>query len=231
MSFETSDPSVAFINDESVVDFLNGEYYYVNLVCVGPGNCKITMKVDDGKKVRKAVLKVEVQTKLPKMKMSQSKATLKLEKGADTLQLRAYDANTDTDMDVKWASSNKKVVKVNAEGKVRAIAAGTATITATTKNGQKQVVKCKITVKAPSTKNEATKITGDTKVTVKAGEKKALEIKVKPEGAKVTFTSSDSKIVKVTKDGTIKGIKAGKATITVKAAEGKAELKIKVVVK
>ena len=65
----------------------------------------------------------------------------------------------------------------------------------------------------------------------KAGEKKAREIKVKPEGAKVTFTSSDSKIVKVTKDGTIKGIKAGKATITVKAAEGKAELKIKVVVK
>ncbi|MBR2798234.1 MAG: Ig-like domain-containing protein [Clostridia bacterium] len=232
IAFETSDPGVAFINPDSKVAFMNGESSTVQLVAVGPGTCKITMKVNDGKKIRKASMTVEVETKRPKLKISQRTATLKLEKGKDTLQLRAYDANTDTDMEVKWASSDTSVAKVNVDGKVRAVGAGKATITATTKNGQKQVVKCKITVKAPSTENVAAKkITGDTKVTVKAGEKKALEIKVKPEGAKVTFTSSDSKIVKVTKDGTIKGIKAGKATITVKAAEGKAELKIKVVVK
>ena len=237
VTFETTDPGVAFVDSKSIKGFQNAlasgsSLSDVKITAVGPGKCKIIMKVDDGKKVRKATLNVEVETKQPKLKISQRKATLKLEKGSDILYLRAFDAYTDKDIEVKWTSSDTSVAKVNVDGKVRAVGAGKATITATTKNGQKQVVKCKITVKAPSTENVAAKkITGDTKVTVKAGEKKALEIKVKPEGAKVTFTSSDSKIVKVTKDGTIKGIKAGKATITVKAAEGKAELKIKVVVK
>ena len=237
VTFETTDPGVAFVDDDSVKGFQNAiesgsSLSDVEIKAVGPGTCKIIMKVNDGKKIRKASLKVEVETKRVDLQISQKKATLKLQKGSDILYLRAYDADTDKDVKVKWASSNTKVAKVNTEGKVRAVGAGTATISATTKNGQKIVVKCKVTVKAAATKNEvAKKITGDTKVTVKVGEKKALDIKVKPEGAKVTFTSSDSEIVKVTKDGKIKGIKAGKATITVKAVNGKAELKIKVIVK
>ena len=51
----------------------------------------------------------------------------------------------------------------------------------------------------------------------------------KPAGAKVTFKSSDTSIVKVGKDGQIKGVKAGKATITV-SGDG-VEFKIKVTVK
>lgn len=51
---------------------------------------------------------------------------------------------------MKWKSSKSSVVKVDANGKVTAKKAGTATITATTKNGLKAA--CKITVTDPATK-------------------------------------------------------------------------------
>ena len=51
---------------------------------------------------------------------------------------------------MKWKSSKSSVVKVDANGKVTAKKAGTATITATTKNGLKAT--CKITVTDPATK-------------------------------------------------------------------------------
>ena len=64
---------------------------------------------------------------------------------------------------------------------------------------------------------------------VKVGKTKELNIKVKPAGAKVTFKSSDKNVVKVSKDGKITGINAGKATVTV-SGDG-VEFVVKVTVK
>ena len=222
VEYETSDPSVAFIKEDK-----SGAYVFAT----GAGKATVTIKVDDGKTVRTAKVHVTVNGKTPKLAISQTKATIKMVEGGDnTLKLYAYNADTDAPMKVKWTSSDTSVAKVSASGKVTAVGAGKATITATTKTGVKQSVKCQITVKVKATENKA-KITGDEKVTVKVGKTKALNIKVKPAGTKVTYTSSDTKVVKVTKTGKIKGIKAGKATITVKTADGKASFKIKVTVK
>ena len=48
-----------------------------------------------------------------------------------------------------WTGSNKKVASVDANGKVKALKAGTATITGTAADGSKKKVTCKITVKQP----------------------------------------------------------------------------------
>ena len=61
------------------------------------------------------------------------------------------------------------------------------------------------------------------KATVYVGKTLKLKATVKPaaaSNAKITWKSSNSKVAKIT-NGTVKGIKAGKATITAKAANGK----------
>jgi len=225
VSYETSDPSVAFVEDGYDL-----EGYSAEIVASGVGKCTITVKVDDGKKVRVSKLKVTVAGKTPKPVIDQNKVTLNMEKGPKSITLNVYDADTKQALKVTWASSDKNVAKVSKNGKVTAVGAGKATITATHKDTGK-TLKCVVTVKAKSSENadKVKKITGDSKVSVKVGEKKTLNIKVKPAGAKVTFKSSDTSIVKVSKDGQIKGIKAGKATITV-SGDG-VEFKIKVTVK
>lgn len=56
---------------------------------------------------------------------------------------------------VTWYSSNKKVATVNSNGKVTAIAAGTATITAKTSNGLK--AQCTITVRKSNSSSDTSK--------------------------------------------------------------------------
>lgn len=69
------------------------------------------------------------------------------------------------------------------------------------------------------------------KATVEVGETFKLVLKVSPSSAGVTYKSSNKKIVSVSKKGIIKGIKPGKATITIKAKEGSKKATSKVTVK
>ena len=108
---------------------------------------------------------------------------------------------------VKYTSSNKKVATVNSKtGAVKGLKAGTVTITATS---GKLKATYKLTVKNPTfslTKSSAT---------IKKGKTTTIKSKAAPAG-KVTYTSSNRKVATVTSKGVVKGIKKGKATITVK---------------
>ena len=57
----------------------------------------------------------------------------------------------------KWTSSNSKIVRVSSEGKIIAVAKGTATITAQINNGKKAT--CKVTVKAARAKGKRIELT------------------------------------------------------------------------
>lgn len=108
---------------------------------------------------------------------------------------------------VKYTSSNNKVATVNSKtGAVKGLKAGTVTITATS---GKLKATYKLTVKNPTfslTKSSAT---------IKKGKTTTIKSKAAPVG-KVTYTSSNRKVATVTSKGVVKGIKKGKATITVK---------------
>ncbi len=108
---------------------------------------------------------------------------------------------------IKYTSSNTKVATVNSKtGAVKGLKAGTVTITATS---GKLKATYKLTVKNPTfslTKSSAT---------IKKGKTTTIKSKAAPAG-KVTYTSSNRKVATVTSKGVVKGIKKGKATITVK---------------
>ena len=115
-----------------------------------------------------------------------------------------------------YTSSNLKVAKVDAKGKVTALKKGTAVIKVTNNGVNGQV---KITVKNPTLNKNA--------VTLKKG--KTAKLTVKGSIGKVSYKSSNTKIATITSKGVIKAKKAGKVTVMVKA--NGVTLKCKVTVK
>ncbi|PSL40736.1 Ig-like protein group 2 [Planomicrobium soli] len=97
------------------------------------GTATITATVKNAKAVT-AKVTVIPPVAATSVKMSQSTATLSKGK-ALTLTATVSPSNT-TNKTLVWKSSNTNVAKVDAKGKVTAIAAGTAKITATTTNGK-----------------------------------------------------------------------------------------------
>ena len=101
---------------------------------------------------------------------------------------------TGTNKAVTWSSSNSSVASVDKNGKVTAKAKGTATITAKVDGVS---ASCKVTVNEPA---KTTIKLDKTKVTLGAGEPCTLKATVSP-SQKVTWTSSNPKIVKVDANG------------------------------
>ena len=102
---------------------------------------------------------------------------------------------------ITWKSSNSKIVTVNKAGKLQAKAKGSATITGTV---SKRKYTCKVTVQAPKLNK--------TSITLKVGQ--TYQLKLSGTNQKITWKSSNSKIVTVNKAGRLSARSAGNATIT-----------------
>ena len=117
--------------------------------------------------------------------------------------------------DTKWASSNPSVATVDQQGNVKALKAGTTTVSANTGGC---IISTQVTVKNPqlsvSSLNIYLKKTGQLKIIGGIGT--------------VKWTSSNSGIVKVTQTGKVTGVKLGTATITAYVSGEKLTCKVKV---
>ena len=100
-----------------------------------------------------------------------------------------------------WKSSNPKIVTVNKSGKLLAKTKGSATITGTV---SKKRYTCKVTVQAPKLNK--------TSVTLKAGQ--TYQLKLIGTNQKITWKSSNPKIVTVNKSGKLFAKSAGNAKVT-----------------
>ncbi|WP_186320418.1 Ig-like domain-containing protein [Fictibacillus phosphorivorans] len=97
------------------------------------GTATITATVKGAKSVTaKVTVKPPVLAK--SIKVNKSSVTLASGKSV-TLSATVSPSNT-TNKNIKWKTSNTKVAKVDSKGKVTAVGAGTAKITATTSNGK-----------------------------------------------------------------------------------------------
>ena len=118
---------------------------------------------------------------------------------------------------ITWESSNTKVATVASDGTVEAISAGSCKITAKADGKSKSInliVTSSIPVKS-ITLNAST-------VTLRSGSSFAIKATVKPDDAtnkKVTYSSSNSSVAKVTSAGLVKAIKTGKCYITVTSVD------------
>ena len=146
----------------------------------------------------------------------------------DTKQLTATVVATPDNADnkkVTWKSSNEAVATVSESGLVKAIGAGTATITATSTKDETKQGTCAITVNEPAEIIEVTSIAlNETEKTILIGGTLTLTVTYTPEDANtgkgITWSSSDATVAKV-EGGVVTGLKEGDATIKATTENGK----------
>lgn len=128
--------------------------------------------------------------------------------------------NTEADNTIKFDSSNKKVAIVSDQGVVTPVAGGTTTIIA---YAGKNKVKDSITINVIVPMEGISLNKSETTINRKSTEK--LIATINPldttDSKDITWTSSDSKVATVDKNGVVTGVSKGTAVITASALNGK----------
>ncbi len=214
VTWSSNNESIATVSSKGLVKGVKSGTTYINATAVNgkKATCKVTVKANS--------------VKVTGIKLNKKSASIMKGK---TLMLKAtVSPSRASNKNVTWKSSNTKVAIVSNKGVVTAIKAGTATITATTKDGNKKAT-CKITV------NEITSVKFDkNNYSVKKGTATQLKITFNPKtpsNKEVTYKSSNNRIAKIDKNGKVTGVKKGIVTITVTTKDGKKTAKCKVTVK
>lgn len=202
VTFKSSKPSVASVTKKGVI---TGKK---------KGTAKINVTVT-GKDNKKTKTYVNVNVKYVKLSLNKKNASVNAGK---SITLKATSTPKKT---VKWSTSNKAVATVSSKGVVKGVKAGTATITAAV--GQKKAT-CKVTVKG-SAEVAVTEVKASIEsAEISVGNGTQITASVLPANAtnkKLTYSSSDESVATVNDAGAVVGIGAGKATITVRSANGK----------
>lgn len=153
---------------------------------------------------------------IPAQAVSLSATDLNLMAGS-TEALSAMVDPADTTDPLSWASSDPGVADVSADGLVRAVKAGSATVTATAGEAQAD---CDVSVWQPVTSIALNR----TAFSMEGGEVRQLAAECSPEDATnkaVTWESSNPKVASVNaQTGLVTGLAEGKTTITCKALDG-----------
>ncbi|MGN1130600.1 MAG: Ig-like domain-containing protein [Ruminococcus sp.] len=130
---------------------------------------------------------------------------------------------------LSFSSSKKSVAVVSSSGKVSALTKGSATISVKIKNGSKtlKTLTCKVTVSINPKINPAKTLT------VKEGKKATIKITGKAKAVKNVYKVKNKKIAKVTSKTTaekvtVKGLKKGSTTLTLKVNNKSFKVKVKV---
>ncbi len=203
VSWSSSNASVASVDASGKVS------------AVAEGTATITAKAGD----KTATCSVTVTKKVVAVEsVTLDKSSLELNEGETATLTATVKPDNASDKTVTWSSSKTSVATVDANGKVTAVAEGTATITA--KAGNKSAT-CSVTV----TKNVVAveSITLDkSSLELNEGETATLVATVKPDNATnktVTWSSSRTSVATVDANGKVTAVAEGSATITAKAGD------------
>ena len=118
-----------------------------------------------------------------------------------------------------WSSSNKKIVKVDANGTLTPVKEGTATITVKTRNGKVDTIKVKVVDPYKPTK---LKVSWMGSLNMQPGDTLQINTALEPATAVTTLTwkSSNTAVATVSSTGLVTCLKSGTAKITVTTANG-----------
>ena len=212
-TWDVKDKNIAKVDDKG------------SITGVSAGETIVTVKTSKG---GMEIVYVTVYDKAEGMTLSHSEVTIV--KGETFTLKPIFTPSNVTNKNVTWTSLNEKVATISKDGKIKALKGGTTVITAVSEDGG-YFDTCVVTVTERITSvklNESNLVLG-------VGKTYKLKATVKSNSAsnpKVKWTTSNKKIVKVSKNGNLRGMKVGTATITVKVTDGtnkKATCKVRVV--
>lgn len=204
VTWKSENESVATVDENGVVTAVAGGK--TKVIATAKANNKIT-----------AVCEVKVPIHTESIALNKTEITDLLKGKTEKLEVSFIPSNTEDSREVKWTSSAADIAAVDANGTVKALKEGTATITATTADG-KHTASCTVTVKEihlTDVKLDEMKSPSE----LFKGEKHQIKIGLNPidttDNVIYTFASSDEKVVSVDKNGMVTALKNGKATITI----------------
>ena len=204
VTWKSENESVATVDENGVVTAVAGGK--TKVIATAKANNKIT-----------AVCEVKVPIHTESIALNKTEITDLLKGKTEKLEVSFIPSNTEDSREVKWKSSAADIAAVDANGTVKALKEGTATITATTADG-KHTASCTVTVKEihlTDVKLDEMKNPSE----LFKGEKHQIKIGLNPidttDNVIYTFASSDEKVVSVDKNGMVTALKNGKATITI----------------
>lgn len=181
------------------------------------GSCKITATATDGSG-ESASCSIRVIRRVKSLKINHS--YLKLMEGKSAKIKSAISPSNATIKSIKWKSSDSDVAMVSSGGKVTALSAGVAKITASTTDGSKLVATCTVQViKAVP----VTSITVSAKdMTMIRGTSQSASVTISPSNTtdKITYSSDNRAVATVSSKGKITARRPGTATITVSSTSG-----------
>lgn len=209
MTWTSSDEDVAKVDKNGKVTAVKG------------GNASITAKAGN----KTAECKVTVTVPVESISLNQSSTSLEVEQ---TITLSANILPQDaTEKTVSWTSSNSSVASVDQNGKVTAIAQGTAIIKASA-GGKTDT--CEINVQ-PKVVSVTSVTLNKTSLALKEGESETLKATITPSNATnktVSWSSNKTGIATVDQNGKVTAISKGSATITATAENKSASCDINV---
>lgn len=201
LTWESSDKSIATVSNTG------------KIVAKGAGQCIIMVKTKSGSTGYCAVTVVQPTTGI---KISSKKETIRV-RGVLELEATVLPEGK-VSQDVIWTSSDTAVAKVDKKGKVTGVAGGLALIMVQSVDGGFREY-CTVTVEEYVTQIKLNK------TSYRLGLGKTFQLVATIEGERATnkeirWTTSNKSIVTVDKNGKIKGLKLGTATITAHATDG-----------
>ncbi len=150
-----------------------------------------------------------------------SQSAMALKKGEAKMLTAFMSSVSGAQAAVTWKSSNSSVATISASGRVQAVAAGTAVITAAHK-GSGKTAKCTVTV--TEAKIPVSKVTLNTNaIKWPVGRSGSFTATVLPSNATnkaVAWRSSNTKVATVSSTGKLTAVAPGTATITCTAQDG-----------
>lgn len=211
--FQMDDPSIAEITAKQV----NGNKASVTIKAKKNGNT--ALYIIHGGLAETCDVTVNTDIAVSSVKLNKTSLTFK-KKGEQEKLTASIQPASATNQGVVWSSDNPKAVTVDANGTVTAVGPGTATITVTTKDGNKTAscqVTADITIPIESIKLNVGEVTLG-----RYGASETLHAAVYPAGAKGTlvWTSSNEQIATVDQQGKVTAVSTGNAVITVSTEDG-----------
>ena len=219
LTFSSSDPSVAIVNQDGIIKGLK-EGNAIITVSARNGIVKDTTYVTVYKKGTTTVVNGSpiTTTTYPKS-IKLDNTTLNLKQGT-TSQVIATISPSNANQSISWSSSNPRVATVDSNGLIRAVGIGTATIIARTVNDLTANVK--VTVGDYSLNVKNIMITTNY-IVLPVGISKQLAVAFTPANASnktVSWSSSNPSVATVDNSGNVKAISPGSAIIKATSNDG-----------